>query len=137
VGDHATASAGETEATGSTSGWPNDESKPTSELSSSSSTVTSVPYTGTPLRVWRNLTVRVPVNGTVSVLTAVKSLTAPAPSGAVKPAAASLARAWSRWRRAAVSGSRSARFWLPSGRKSRNAACSDRSWSTVADPAAS
>ena len=114
----ASAAAGAMLATGSTpSGAPSAESMATRLLSFSTSTVTSEPYTGMPCRVWRNLTVLVPVSGTVSVPMVVNLLVVPFATGAVSDGKAGLASACSRNRRAAVSGSMALPSDRPSGRR--------------------
>lgn len=58
--------------------------------------MTSEPYTGMSLIVWRNFTVRVPVSGTVSVPIVLNRLVVPSAAGVVNVGVAALASARSR-----------------------------------------
>jgi hypothetical protein len=93
------ASCGATLATALTFfGAPIDELIARHWLSWSSSTVTSEPYTGTLCKVCLNLTVRVPVSGTVSVPSLWNSLPASSDSGSANSGIRSLSRASLRYR---------------------------------------
>src|SRR3954452_12893661 len=83
--------------------------------------------------IWRNFTVRVSVSGTVSVPIVLNWRPLPFCTGTVSDGTASLATAWSRKRRAAVSGSRSLSLSAPAGRSPGDAARSASSGAIAPD----